>query len=93
MQLGDLRGLARGRLRAVAASDKADEPEGVLVGMSGGVDSAVAALAAQGAGLRVVGVTLTLWTDPGVRRRAQLLLARDRPRGRAEWRTAWASLI
>ncbi len=39
---------------------------GVLVGMSGGVDSAVAALLLQEQGFHVVGITLTLWNDPGV---------------------------
>lgn len=39
---------------------------GVLVGMSGGVDSAVAALLLKEQGFRVVGITLTLWNDPGV---------------------------
>ena len=33
--------------------------------MSGGVDSSVAALLLQGAGYRVVGVTLRLWDEPG----------------------------
>ena len=37
---------------------------GVLVGMSGGVDSAVAALLLKQQGYRVVGATLRLWTDP-----------------------------
>lgn len=37
---------------------------GVLVGMSGGVDSSVAALLLKRAGYRVVGVTLHLWSDP-----------------------------
>ncbi len=40
------------------------DPLGVLVGMSGGVDSAVAALLLQRQGYRVVGVTLNLWNDP-----------------------------
>jgi tRNA-specific 2-thiouridylase len=40
------------------------DPTGVLVGMSGGVDSAVAALLLQKQGYRVVGVTLGLWNDP-----------------------------
>jgi tRNA-specific 2-thiouridylase len=35
-----------------------------LVAMSGGVDSAVAALLATRAGARAVGVTLELWSDP-----------------------------
>jgi len=39
------------------------DPMGVLVGMSGGVDSAVAALLLQKQGYRVVGVTLSLWND------------------------------
>jgi tRNA-uridine 2-sulfurtransferase len=36
----------------------------VAVAMSGGVDSAVAALLAREAGAEVVGVTVKLWTDP-----------------------------
>jgi tRNA-uridine 2-sulfurtransferase len=40
------------------------DPLGVLVGMSGGVDSSVAALLLRGQGYRVVGVTLSLWNDP-----------------------------
>jgi tRNA-specific 2-thiouridylase len=39
---------------------------GVLVGMSGGVDSAVAALLLKEQGHQVVGITLTFWNDPGV---------------------------
>ncbi len=39
-------------------------PERVLVAMSGGVDSAVAALLKQERGAEVVGVTLKLWADP-----------------------------
>lgn len=37
---------------------------GVLVGLSGGVDSAVAALLLQQSGLRVEAVTFALWSDP-----------------------------
>jgi tRNA-uridine 2-sulfurtransferase len=40
------------------------DEQGVLVGMSGGVDSAVAALVLRDQGYRVVGVTLRLWSDP-----------------------------
>jgi tRNA-specific 2-thiouridylase len=56
------RALARG-----AASDQslaAPEEDRVLVAMSGGVDSAVAALLEQERGAEVVGVTLKLWADP-----------------------------
>ena len=38
-------------------------PESVLVGMSGGVDSAVAAAILVRSGYRVTGVTLRLWTE------------------------------
>jgi tRNA-uridine 2-sulfurtransferase len=41
-----------------------DAPGRVLVAMSGGVDSAVAALLEQERGVEVVGVTLKLWADP-----------------------------
>ncbi|HSK15448.1 MAG TPA: tRNA 2-thiouridine(34) synthase MnmA [Gaiellaceae bacterium] len=40
------------------------DPARVAVAMSGGVDSAVALLAAREAGHSPVGVTLRLWTDP-----------------------------
>lgn len=39
-------------------------PERVVVAMSGGVDSAVAALMTAHSGARVVAVTLELWSDP-----------------------------
>jgi tRNA-uridine 2-sulfurtransferase len=39
-------------------------PRRVAVAMSGGVDSAVAALLAREEGAEVVGVTVKLWTDP-----------------------------
>lgn len=59
----------------VLTSGSIDRPQGgvgvagkgrerVLVAMSGGVDSAVAALLEQERGAEVVGVTLKLWADP-----------------------------
>jgi tRNA-specific 2-thiouridylase len=42
----------------------AEPPERVAVAMSGGVDSAVAALLARERGAEVVGVTVKLWADP-----------------------------
>jgi tRNA-uridine 2-sulfurtransferase len=42
----------------------ADSPGRTLVAMSGGVDSAVAALLVAEEGREVVGVTLELWSDP-----------------------------
>ena len=50
--------------------------ERVLVALSGGVDSAVAALLERERGAEVAAVTLKLWADQADRRRAQLLLAR-----------------
>jgi tRNA-specific 2-thiouridylase len=43
---------------------QAVDPRGVLVGMSGGVDSTVAVLQLLDQGFRVVGVTFRLWSDP-----------------------------
>ena len=48
----------------MGASQDKKTHAGVLVGMSGGVDSSVAAMLLQKAGHRVVGVTLRLWDDP-----------------------------
>jgi tRNA-specific 2-thiouridylase len=48
--------------RSVTPTDGA--PERVAVAMSGGVDSAVAALLERERGAEVVGVTVKLWTDP-----------------------------
>jgi tRNA-specific 2-thiouridylase len=49
---------------ANAGQDGAGQGERVLVAMSGGVDSAVAALLERERGADVVGVTLKLWADP-----------------------------
>lgn len=54
-------------LAQAAASDldlAETDPRRVLVAMSGGVDSAVAALLERERGAEVVGVTLKLWADP-----------------------------
>ncbi len=54
-------------LAAAAASDRtlaSVGPERVAVAMSGGVDSAVAALLERERGAEVVGVTVKLWADP-----------------------------
>lgn len=49
-----------------AAPDSSAGGRGILVGMSGGVDSGVAAMLLKEAGFDVVGITLRLWNDPGV---------------------------
>src|SRR3954454_10228370 len=58
--------LHRALAQAAASAEVLGETEGdrVLVAMSGGVDSAVAALLEQERGAEVVGVTLKLWADP-----------------------------
>jgi tRNA-specific 2-thiouridylase len=58
--------LHRALARAAASAERLAEPNGdrVLVAMSGGVDSAVAALLEQENGAEVIGVTLKLWADP-----------------------------
>jgi tRNA-uridine 2-sulfurtransferase len=60
--LGDA--IARGG--ELCASERELDARGVLVGMSGGVDSAVAAMMLRDRGYRVVGVTLKLWSDPAL---------------------------
>lgn len=58
--------LHRALARAAASSERLGraDRDRVLVAMSGGVDSAVAALLEQERGAEVVGVTLKLWADP-----------------------------
>jgi tRNA-specific 2-thiouridylase len=58
--------LHRALARAAASSQRLGAASGdrVLVAMSGGVDSAVAALLERERGAEVVGVTLKLWADP-----------------------------
>ncbi len=54
---------AAARARAALARPPSDGPQRALVAMSGGVDSAVAALLTARAGKEVVCVTLELWAD------------------------------
>jgi tRNA-specific 2-thiouridylase len=58
--------LHRALAQAAASTEALAAPSGdrVLVAMSGGVDSAVAALLERERGAEVVGVTLKLWADP-----------------------------
>ncbi len=58
--------LHRALAQASASAERLAGPgaERVLVAMSGGVDSAVAALLERERGAEVVGVTLKLWADP-----------------------------
>ncbi|HET7121993.1 MAG TPA: tRNA 2-thiouridine(34) synthase MnmA [Solirubrobacterales bacterium] len=56
-----LQGVASSSLDLTVDSSR---PPRVAVAMSGGVDSAVAALLARERGAEVVGVTVKLWTDP-----------------------------
>jgi tRNA-specific 2-thiouridylase len=58
--------LHRALARAASSAEQLAEPTGnrVLVAMSGGVDSAVAALLEREQGVEVVAVTLKLWADP-----------------------------
>jgi tRNA-specific 2-thiouridylase len=58
--------LHRALAQAAASAERLARPatERVLVAMSGGVDSAVAALLERERGAEAVGVTLKLWADP-----------------------------
>ncbi len=58
--------LHRGLAQVAASSARLAAPNGdrVLVAMSGGVDSAVAALLERERGAEVLGVTVKLWADP-----------------------------
>ncbi|HEY3829946.1 MAG TPA: tRNA 2-thiouridine(34) synthase MnmA [Solirubrobacteraceae bacterium] len=58
------RALGAGARARAALSAPASGSERTLVAMSGGVDSAVAALLVARTGQDVVGVTLELWSDP-----------------------------
>jgi tRNA-specific 2-thiouridylase len=55
---------SRGENATIPAEDGRDFPSVTAVAMSGGVDSAVAALLERERGAEVVGVTVKLWTDP-----------------------------
>jgi tRNA-specific 2-thiouridylase len=58
--------LHRALAQAAASAERlaSPAPDRVLVAMSGGVDSAVAALLERERGAEVIGVTLKLWADP-----------------------------
>jgi tRNA-uridine 2-sulfurtransferase len=58
--------LHRALAQAASSTERLAESSGdrVLVAMSGGVDSAVAALLEREQGAEVIGVTLKLWADP-----------------------------
>ena len=58
--------LHRGLAQVAASSERLAEPseDRLLVAMSGGVDSAVAALLERERGAEVLGVTVKLWADP-----------------------------
>jgi tRNA-uridine 2-sulfurtransferase len=58
--------LHRGLAQVAASSERLAQARGdrVLVAMSGGVDSAVAALLERERGAEVLGVTVKLWADP-----------------------------
>ena len=56
--------LAEGREGAAAPAALDGEPPRVAVAMSGGVDSAVAALLERERGAQVIGITVKLWADP-----------------------------
>jgi tRNA-specific 2-thiouridylase len=62
--LASLPSPAPGETKAAGAGSAAPRPERVAVAMSGGVDSAVAALLERERGAEVVGVTVKLWADP-----------------------------
>lgn len=53
-----------GRGLPLRPADEPSDPSGVLVAMSGGVDSSVAAAILAGEGRRAVGVTFRFWSDP-----------------------------
>ncbi|HEU5105292.1 MAG TPA: tRNA 2-thiouridine(34) synthase MnmA [Solirubrobacterales bacterium] len=57
-----LQGVASSSLSLISSSKSAERR--VAVAMSGGVDSAVAALLAREEGAEVIGITVKLWSDP-----------------------------